>query len=31
MLKVEITDDAMEYILQKNADSITVDMVNYGG
>ncbi|TEB05896.1 hypothetical protein Psch_02938 [Pelotomaculum schinkii] len=31
MLKVEFTDDAMDYILQKNADSITVDMMNLGG
>lgn len=30
MLKVEFTDDAKDYILQ-NADSITVDMMLYGG
>ena len=31
MLKVELTDDAMDYIFQKNTDSITVDLPNYGG
>jgi hypothetical protein len=31
MLKVEFTDDATKYILQKNTDSITVDLPNLGG
>jgi hypothetical protein len=31
MLKVEFTDDAMDYIFQKNTESITVDLPNYGG
>lgn len=31
MLKVEFTDDAMKYIRQKDADSITVDMMVLGG
>ncbi|MDD4238789.1 MAG: CC/Se motif family (seleno)protein [Desulfotomaculaceae bacterium] len=30
MLKVEFTDDAKDYILQKS-DSITVDLMLYGG
>jgi hypothetical protein len=31
MLKVEFTDDAKNYIRQKEADSITVDMMVCGG
>lgn len=31
MLKVEFTDDAMDYIRKKNTGSITVDMMNLGG
>lgn len=33
MLKIELTDDAMDYIRKKNTDSITVDMMSiyYGG
>jgi hypothetical protein len=31
MLKVEFTDDAKDYIQQKNANSITVTMMNLGG
>lgn len=31
MLKVEFTDDAIDYIHQKNTDSVTVDMMNLGG
>ncbi len=31
MLKVQFTDGAVDYILQKSAGSITVDMMNLGG
>lgn len=33
MIKVEITGDARDYILKKNSESITVDMMSiyYGG